>query len=137
MTEDLSYHFNKNEKLKSRKLTEQLFAKGDTFLVFPVKVLYIVVKEPLDYSIKIGVTASSKKFKKAVDRNRIKRVLKEQYRLNKHPLHSYVSGKNLQVAVFFVFIDKVLPTKGLLDKKMPIIIDKLIKAIDEKNSPAL
>jgi ribonuclease P protein component len=137
LTEDLSYHFNKNEKLKSRKLTEQLFAKGDTFLVFPVKVLYIVVKEPLDYSIKIGVTASSKKFKKAVDRNRIKRILKEQYRLNKHPLHSYVNGKNLQVIVFFIYIDKVLPTKGLLDKKMPIIIDKLIKAIDEKISPAL
>lgn len=137
MTDNLSYNFNKNEKLKSRKLTELLFTKGDTFLVFPVKVVYLIAKEQQDYPIKIGVTTSIKKFKKAVDRNRIKRILKEQYRLSKHPLHKFVAEKKLNVIVFFMFIDKALPSKGLLDKKIPIIIDKLIMAIDEKISTAL
>ena len=94
------------------------------------------VDESIDSPIKIGVSASSKKFKKAVDRNRIKRVLKENYRLNKQPLHEYVANSNIQVAVFLMYIDKALPADTLLQRKMPIIIDKLIKALDENNSKA-
>ena len=94
------------------------------------------VDESIDSPIKIGVSASSKKFKKAVDRNRIKRVLKENYRLNKQALHEYVANSNIQVAVFLMYIDKALPADTLLQRKMPIIIDKLIKALDENNSKA-
>jgi len=92
------------------------------------------VNEPIDSPIKIGVSASSKKFKRAVDRNRIKRVLKENYRLSKQPLHDFAANTNIQVAVFLMYIDKALPADNLLQRKMPIIIDKLIKALDENNS---
>ncbi len=126
-----TFSFNKQEKLKSRKLTKQLFAEGKSFLVFPVKVVYLPVEEAIDFPIKIGVSASSRTFKKAVDRNRIKRVLKEQYRLNKQPLHQHVADTSKQVAAFFIYIDKVLPEKGLVEKKMPIIIKKLITALNE------
>ena len=130
------YNFTKQEKLKSRKLIELLFKKGNSFLVFPVKVVYMKVEETIDSPIKIGVSASSKKFKKAVDRNRIKRVLKENYRLNKQPLHDFIANSNIQVAVFLMYIDKVLPADNLLQRKMPLIIDKLIKALDENYSKA-
>jgi len=130
-----SYNFNKQEKLKSRKLIEKLFAEGKTFLVFPVKVVYMIVDEPMDFPIKIGVSASKKNFKTAVNRNRIKRLLKENYRLNKQPLHNYMTNNGKQVALFFMFIDKTLPENSLLQKKMPLIIDKLIKALGETVSP--
>jgi ribonuclease P protein component len=123
--------FNKQEKLKSRKLTKQLFAEGKSFLVFPVKVVYLPITEVIDCSIKIGVSASSRTFKHAVDRNRIKRVLKEQYRLNKLPLHQYMINTKQQIAIFFIFIDKTLPEKGLVERKMPIIINKLIQNLNE------
>jgi len=116
-----TFTFNKQEKLKSRKLTKQLFAEGKSFLVFPIKVVYLPVSEPIDFPIKIGVSA----------RNRIKRVMREQYRLNKLPLHEYVTTNNQQVAVFFLYINKTLPEKGLVEKKMPIIIQKLIAALHE------
>ena len=61
--------FNKQEKLKSRKLTKQLFAEGKSFLVFPIKVVYLPIVELVDFPIKVGVSASSKTFKHAVDRN--------------------------------------------------------------------
>ena len=94
------------------------------------------VEEPIDNPIKIGVSASSKKFKNAVDRNRIKRLLKENYRLNKLPLHDFVANRNIQVAVFLMYIDKALPADNLLQRKMPLIIDKLIKALDGNISKA-
>lgn len=135
MIDKQSYNFNKQEKLKSRKLIEKLFAEGKTFLVFPVKVVYMIVDEPMDFPIKIGVSASKKNFKTAVNRNRIKRLLKENYRLNKQPLHNYMTNNGKQVALFFMFIDKTLPENSLLQKKMPLIIDKLIKALGETVSP--
>lgn len=126
-----TFTFNKQEKLKSRKLIQQLFADGKSFLVFPIKVMYLQVTEAMDFPLKIGVSASSRSFKKAVDRNRIKRVLREQYRLNKLPLHQFITEKNQQIAVFFLYIGKALPEKGLVEKKMPIIIQKLITTFNE------
>ena len=135
MIDKQSYNFNKQEKLKSRKVIDKLFAEGKSFLVFPVKVVYTIVDEPMDFPIKIGVSASKKNFKTAVDRNRIKRLLRENYRLNKHPLHDCVTSNGKQVAVFLMYIDKTLPENSLLQKKMPLIIDKLIKALGETVSP--
>jgi len=131
----LSYVFNKQEKLKSRKLIEQLFKSKGTFLVFPIKVVYMLVEEPLDFPVKVGVSASKKNFKTAVDRNRIKRLLKENYRLNKHPLYQYIKESGKQVSVFFMYIDKKLPENELLQRKMPLVIDKLIKTLHETSNP--
>ncbi|MFY7900785.1 MAG: ribonuclease P protein component [Chitinophagaceae bacterium] len=128
------FTFNKQEKLKSKKLIESLFANGKSFLVFPVKVMYLPITETVDFPLKIGVTASSRNFKKAVDRNRIKRILREQYRLNKLPLHTYVQENNLQLAVFFMYIDKSVVTTAVMKKKMPIIINKLIQVLHETNT---
>ena len=122
--------FNKQEKLKSRKLTKQLFAEGKSFLVFPIKVVYLPITDVVDFPIKIGVSASSRTFKHAVDRNRIKRVLKEQYRLNKLPLHQHIIATKQQIAIF-IFIDKIVPQNGLVERKMPIIINKLIHTLNE------
>ncbi len=135
LSDSHSYQFSKKEKLKSRKLIEKLFVEGSTFLVFPIKVVFLIVDEPMDNPIKVGVSASSKKFKNAVDRNRIKRLIKEHYRLNKLPLHDYLRKTNKQVAVFFMYIDKALPENALLQKKIPILIDKLIKTISETPTP--
>ena len=89
------------------------------------------VDEPMDFPLKIGVSASSKKFKKAVDRNRIKRLVKEYYRMNKHPLHNFLNVDGKQLVVFFMYIDKGLPEHALLKRKMPLIIEKLISTLSE------
>ena len=126
------FTYGKKEKLKRRKQLAGLFAGKQSFLVFPVKVFYLQPTEVLDHHIKTGVGANSRNFKKAVDRNRIKRLLREAYRLNKLPLHQHLAEHNQQVLVFFLYIDKVLPQSGVLQSKMPLIIRELMKRLDEK-----
>jgi len=122
------FSYGKEEKLKSRKLVTKLFAEGKTFSVFPLKVFYLNVSEPLDFAVKFGAGAGTRNFKKAVDRNRIKRLLREAYRTEKLPLHNYLMEQNKMVVFFVLYIDKTLPEQDLIKNKMQVVIEKLMKA---------
>jgi len=125
------FSYQSKEKLKSRKLMDQLFTVGRSVSVFPLKGFYNEVDIDLDFPVKLGVGVSSRNFKKAVDRNRIKRLLREAYRLNKQPLIEFASSNNKKIIVFILFVDKALPEQETLQKKMPLLIDKLIKQLNE------
>jgi ribonuclease P protein component len=129
MSKTFAYH--KKEKLKSRKQFTELFAGKQSVFVFPVKVFFLQPLQKMDYLVKAGVGANSRNFKKAVDRNRIKRLLREAYRLNKLPLHEHLAQHQQQLVMFFLYVDKVLPDGKLLQAKMPHIIRELIKRLDE------
>lgn len=92
--------------------------------MFPVKVLYEFI-ESSPVSIQAGVTVSSRTFRKAVDRNKVKRVLREVYRLQKPPLQSVLTEKNAFVRLFFIYTGKELPVFIELCEKMGITLQKL------------
>jgi ribonuclease P protein component len=136
--------YSKQEKLKSRKALEQLFAKGKSFSVFPIKVFYTVsdqlVGDVIDNpEIKInetglvqaGVGVSSRIFKKAHDRNKVKRLLREVYRTQKQPLYTSVVSNQQQLNVFFLYIGKELPVFADLQVAMEKTLEKLIRKISE------
>jgi ribonuclease P protein component len=122
-----TYSYNKTEKLKSRKTLNELFTKGKSFSVSPVKLFYTITED--DQTIKAGVGVSARNFKKAVDRNRIKRLLRECYRLNKLSLHTTVAAKQKAVSVFFLYVGKELPDYAMLNEKMQIALTKLEELI--------
>jgi ribonuclease P protein component len=126
-----SFGFGRKEKLKSRKQLDELFAKGKSFSVFPVKVFYSLNQEATDFPVKLAVGATKRSFKKAVDRNRIKRLLREAYRLNKQPLIDWSVSKEKNITVFLLFIAKTLPSFEELQIVMPVILEKLIKRVSE------
>src|SRR5205809_6624659 len=101
---DTAYSYNKKEKLKSRKRIEELFAKGKSFSVFPVKVFFTVATAGSFEPVQAGVGVSARNFKKAVDRNRIKRLLRECYRLNKSGLYETAASEAKAVAAFFLYV---------------------------------
>ena len=80
-----------------------------------------------------GFGASTKNFGRAVDRNRIKRVTREAYRLQKDPLYNCLKKNNKHLAVFFIYTGKELPLYNEVYKKMSNILQKLIQIADENN----
>lgn len=81
----MSATYPKTEKLKKKKYIDLLFSEGRTVTKYPLRLVYVPMKE-LDAPLQMGVSVSKKYFKKAVDRNYFKRVLRECYRLNKELL---------------------------------------------------
>jgi len=128
----LAKHFTlgKDERLKSRKSIEQLFNDGKRFVVSPFRIHYLpdkFSKTPLQF----GIGVSTKNFKKAVDRNRIKRLTKEAYRLQKISLQKKLKDRNTQLNVFFIYTGKELPTYKEVFSKVNLILNRLDKMVDE------
>jgi ribonuclease P protein component len=82
----MQFTYPKKEKLKSKTTIDLLFSEGNSVSKFPLRLVYVENKEENAKLMKMGVSVSKKYFKKAVDRNYFKRVLRETYRLNKHIL---------------------------------------------------
>lgn len=131
-------HFTlgKEERLKSRKQIEKLFAEGKNFVVNPYRI-YFLVHAPLavDHGLQFGVGVSAKNFKKAVDRNRIKRLTREAWRLQKIDLSEKIKTTQKQLNVFFIYTGKELPDFITVKDKVAVALKKLADKIDE-NIPA-
>ena len=132
------FTLSKQERLKSRKLIEQLFREGKSIAVFPYRVLYLPVAgadAQLPCSLQAGIAVSSKNFKKAVHRNKIKRLTREAYRLQKAGLQQKLTETGKQLILFFIYTGREAPGFLLVKEKVQVILDKLILVIDENRSP--
>lgn len=125
------YFFKKEDKLKSRKAIEELFAKGKSFSYYPLKIIWLPQNRLA--ALQVGVGVSSRNFKKAVDRNRIKRLIRESYRLQKNELQHYLLQNNKTLSVFFLYVGKELPAYEIIVDKMHIALSRLIKCSNEKS----
>jgi ribonuclease P protein component len=133
------FTLGKTERLKSRKLIEQLFNEGKSFSVSPYRVFYLINPIPVTpdkmIDIQFGVGVSGKNIKKAVDRNRVKRLIKEAYRLQKKELGEILKKKNLRLNIFLVYNSKELPDFNTAKEKLNVILNKLINIVHENVSP--
>src|SRR5688572_7696053 len=122
------FGFPRKEKLKSRKKIEELFLNGQRFVQFPLRVTYRFSKTTEEPLIQVGVTASKKYFKKAVDRNRIKRLLREAYRLQKNGLVETANERHLSGEVFFMYTDKTITSFETIKEAVNKSITRLQKS---------
>lgn len=119
------FTFAKKEKLKSKKLIEKLFAEGKSISNYPIKLIYLPSDLPEDIKIQAGVAVPKKNFKSAVKRNRIKRLLRETYRLNKHPIFNNSEGG---FAFLFLYLGKEMPDYQKIEKGMKGVLGKFLEA---------
>jgi ribonuclease P protein component len=131
------FTLGKKERLKSRKQIEKLFAEGKSFVVNPFRVYFIVNDSPMmkgTSSLQFGVGVSSKNFKKAVDRNKIKRLTRETWRVQKNELKELTKVHSKQLNVFFIYTAKELPDFATMKDKVAVALKKLAGKIDENIS---
>jgi len=115
--------YNKAEKLKRQKAIDQLFSEGKSISAYPLLLVYIIE----DHKRNVGVSVSKRKFMKAVQRIRIKRLLREGYRLNKSVL---IDNKLEHYTFMILYIGKEMPDFKTIDLKIKALFKKLIKEIN-------
>lgn len=123
------YFFGKKSKLKSRNVIQQLFSEGKHVLVYPLKAVYIFGNEK--HHLQAGVSASKRNFKKAVDRNRIKRLIREAYRLQKPTLENHLIQNNQNLSIFLMHVGKEMPEYDQLMESIEKIIKRIVKIAEE------
>jgi ribonuclease P protein component len=123
------YTLGRNERLKSRKQIEQLFSNGQRFINPPFRIFYSfqTSKQPdITHPLQAGFGASSRNFKTAVERNRIKRLTKEAYRLQKKEIHDNLKEQNKTLCIFFIYTGKKLPMYAEVYDSIGIALTKLL-----------
>jgi len=122
----MRYTFTKPERLKNDKEISRLFEEGKSITVFPIRLIYLFRDGDKQEHIKAAFTASKRNFKKAVDRNRIKRLLRESYRLNKPQLYRSLDTKNY--IFMFIYIGKEAVNMDTINEKIRQLFDKFLSA---------
>lgn len=120
---------HKSERLDKKKVIEKMFAGGSrSFSVFPLRVVYLPV-EGLEAPASILVSVSKRRFKRAVKRNRVKRQIREAYRLNKQPLLETLAQKSLHMAVAFIYLSDELVDTALIENRVRTALSYIVERI--------
>jgi len=119
------FSFPKQEHLRSKAQITDLFGKGESLISYPIRVVWNVVPSEKDCPINIVLSVSKKKLKHAVDRNRVKRLLSEAYRLNKTSLQQLAISKGISIHIAFVWLSLEESSFLLIEKKMKNAFSKI------------
>lgn len=128
------YTLGKEERLKSRKAIEHLFKEGRSFSLYPLRIIYLLTDHPNPMEagrLQAGFTVSIKYFRKAVDRNRIKRLIKEAYRLQKNDIQIKMQHNTKKLTIFFIYTAKELPKYTVILNRMSEALKQISKITDE------
>lgn len=129
--ETKTFSYSRKEKLKGKKLIERLFLEGKSVSAYPLKLIYLRTKFDDGPRIKTGVAVPKKKVPKAVNRNRIKRLLREAYRHNKGAIFNNTEGN---FAFLILYLEKEMPQYDQVDAKMKALFKKFNTQLHEKNN---
>lgn len=117
--------FPKKEKLTGEIRINRLFAEGSSFIQYPLRVVYLLNDTKEDVSAKVLVSVPKKKIKLAVRRNRIKRLLREAYRLHKEDFCNELSAKGLTMDLGLIYLSEKETTFAEIETKMNASLFKL------------
>jgi ribonuclease P protein component len=113
------YTFTKEERLCNKRLIDELFHNGSSFLCYPFKASWLLMTEPQQVPAQIVFSVSKKRYKRAVDRNLIKRRMREAYRLSKQQqLYNQLNNADKRIILSVGYIGKEIAPYELIEKKM-------------------
>ncbi len=123
------FTYQKKDKLKSRKQTQFLFSNGKAITMHPIRLIYNIENAEAGIFpnglLQAGVGAPRRHFRKAVQRNRVKRLLREGYRLEKPDFMSAISLTNTRLNLFFLYVDVNVQSQQQIQTTMKLLLQKL------------
>ena len=124
----MKYTLGKEERLKSKKLIEKLYKNGSSVKAFPLRMIFLQTDHTSKFPAQVGVSVPKRNFKLAVDRNRIKRLMRESYRLQKEIVY-----KNLDLPYIFMisYIGKEEFSFEDVSLKMEKLLNKFINELNK------
>jgi ribonuclease P protein component len=132
----MNERLGKSYKLKSKKIIESLFNDGETVKQFPFLVKFCKQELPSKEVFQVVFSVSKRKFKKAPDRNRIKRLMRETVRKNKHGLEEYLKNNNEELALFLIYTNAEIMTYEEMNRKIVLLFERLITQLKTNDNKA-
>ena len=125
------YTFKKEERLCSKKLLDKLFHNGSSFLLYPFRITWLVTDQlPAEVPVQVVISVSKRKFRRAVDRNLLKRRMREIYRQNKAEMVYSRLDRPLLLAISYIGND--ISEYRFMEKKLKLGLDKLRQQFEEQ-----
>jgi ribonuclease P protein component len=127
---------NKKDRLKSYSKIRELFDHGVKLRHHPINLFYLIEEDKFEdgVSMKMGVAVGTKHFKKAVQRNLLKRRIREAYRLQRMELQTYLSAQPFKLSLFFVYADHAVLDYVTISHAVKLLLDKCTTAISQKEN---
>jgi ribonuclease P protein component len=124
----------KPERLCQEQLIASLFSAGHRFFSHPYQIVFLPTALPEQVPVQMLVTVSRRRFPHAVERNKIKRHIREAYRKNKHILYNFLEREHMQLALGIVYTGKSVTTFNDTENKIPVALSLIIQHLeDHKN----
>lgn len=124
------YTFNRGERLKSRTLLSRLFTEGKSIKHYPLRLIWLPIDQaPKEYPVQFALSVPKRSFRRATQRNPIRRRIREAYRLNKHILYEQLNKSETQYAFMVIYIAREPLTYATINKAMQKLLVKWLKNV--------
>lgn len=125
------FTLHKQERLKSRKLIDGVFAKGLSVSSYPLRLVWVEAALQTTYTAQLAISVPKRNFKHATNRNTLKRRIREAYRLNKAAIYNILQQQNKQYALVLIYTGREAADYALIEKKLLILLQKFADKCNE------
>ena len=128
-----SFQFQKAERLKNKKVLSRLFDRNvaQSFSTYPIRLIWVDIDPPLnEYPVLFSMSVPKRAFPKAHQRNRIRRQIREAYRLHKHLLYEKLDGKNQQFGFMLLYTAKEALSYEQIERAIQKMIPRFLKQVE-------
>ncbi len=125
MNSDASNKFTKKERINSLLRIDMLFKLGTSFFVFPLRIVVNATPSTSGGNVSILISVSKRSLKKAVNRNRVKRLIREAYRTQKSSITQYAVQNNIDIDIALIFTQKTIPDYSTMAYKVGTVLQLL------------